>query len=205
MNTLFLATGNLGKVAEFQKLLGQFTLSHPKKAELSHMKVPHVVEDGATYFENGLKKALRYYEAYQVPVLSDDSGLEIDVLKGAPGVHAPYFGGEKLSWSERWAYTWKMLRPFPQEAWTCRFRATLCYYDGNSLPVFFEGVTEGKILPTPRGDSGFGYDPIFFSTPLGKAFGEASAEEKGTISHRAAAVQQFVKWRESLDRLDARR
>ncbi len=202
---LFLATVNLGKVAEFQKLLGQFALSHPKRPEFAHLKAPHVVEDGTTYFENALKKAMRYHEVYRVPVLADDSGLEVDLLKGEPGVNSAYYGGDNLSWADRWSALWAALRPFPHEPWTARFRAVFCYYDGQSVPKFFEGTTEGKVLSSAKGGEGFGYDPIFWSALLGKSFGEASAEDKNRISHRAAAVQAFLKWRESLDHPDARR
>jgi len=200
MAALFLATGNLGKVAEFQRLLGGgLTLSHPKKAEFQNTKPPTVVEDADTYYENALKKAMRYYETYRLPVLADDSGLEVDVLKGGPGVHSAVYGGEKLSWAERWDVLWKALRPFPESTWTARFRTVLCYYDGVRPPVYFEGTTEGRIRSTAKGGEGFGYDPLFHSDPLGRSFGEASAEEKSRVSHRAAAVREFVKWRESLD------
>lgn len=194
MPTLFLATSNLGKIGEFRDLLKGFTLTHPSQAEFESLTPPEVVEDGLTYYENALKKALRYFEMYRRPVLADDSGIEVDALYGAPGVNSAYFGGEKISWAERWQHLWKQLSGVPQGEWTARFRAVLCYYDGQNPPRFFEGVTEGKVLPTPRGNDGFGYDPIFFSKDLGKSFGEASALEKHRASHRARAVQAFLEW-----------
>ncbi len=155
---------------------------------------PDVVEDGHTYYENALKKAIAFQKVYGVPVLADDSGLELDPLDGAPGVFSARFGGEKISWPDRWKHMYEKLAPFPRDRWTARFRAVLCYYDGKSVPVFFEGTTEGRIHPGPAGEKGFGYDPIFFSTALGRTFGEAPSADKDRVSHRAVAARKFLEW-----------
>ncbi len=205
MRSLFLATTNLGKIAELQDALSGWTILHPMKPEFGLQRPPEVVEDGTTYYENALKKAVRFYEAYRQPVLSDDSGLEVKALSGAPGVFSARYGGSQISWAERWEYLWKNLRGTPQSEWSAQFRSVLCYFDGASAPVFFEGTVQGTILPTARGGEGFGYDPIFFCPALGKSFGEVANGEKNKLSHRASATQLFVKWRESLDHPPSRR
>lgn len=185
---VLLATENLGKLKEFQELFGEriTCLSAAGKPPLQ------IVEDGETYYENALKKAMGFYKAFGVPVLSDDSGLEVDALKGAPGVFSARFGGD-VAWPDRWRLLHQKLAPFPKEAWQARFRCVLCYYDGTKPPVFFEGVAEGRI-DEARGEKGFGYDPIFHSADLKKSFGEASAAEKHRYSHRAVAAREFLAW-----------
>ncbi|MBY0372283.1 non-canonical purine NTP pyrophosphatase [bacterium] len=199
MKTLLLGTQNRGKIEELRALLGADYLV--QGLEDLGKSPPTVVEDGNSYREHALKKALAYSGWAGCPVLADDSGLEVDALGGAPGVHSAYYGGENLTWPQRWAYLLEALKPFPQEKWTARFRCVLCYVDGTSAPQFFEGVAEGRVVPSPRGDKGFGYDPILWSTDLGMTFAEAPAERKNAVSHRARALFSFRQW---LDRLEPR-
>lgn len=188
MKPLLIATTNPGKVSEFQELLGgRF---HCQSAD---HRAPTVIEDGKNYRENAEKKARGFFSVYQIPVLSDDSGIEIDALNGEPGLYSARFGGEQKKWPERWQYTYDRLKGVPQEKWTARFRSVLCYFDGKTVQ-FFEGVTEGRVCPTPKGDKGFGYDPIFYSFDLQKTFGEASPSEKESASHRARAAHLFLTW-----------
>lgn len=154
-----------------------------------------MLEDGKTYQENAEKKARAFWEVYRTPVLADDSGLEIDILNGEPGLFSARFGGENLKWNERWDYLYGRLAGFSQ-AWNARFRAVLCYFSPTSGVKFFEGVTEGRISSEPRGRNGFGYDPVFYSTELQKTFGEATDAEKANVSHRARASQEFLRWAE---------
>lgn len=192
---LLIATENVGKLNEFQRLLGDlFTCTTSLDPSLPRKQLLQVVEDGDTYYENALIKAIGYFRTFRVAVLADDSGLEVDVLNGAPGVFTSRFGGESLGVEERWKFLHQSLAPFPEDTWIARFRSVLCYYDGVRVPVFFEGTTEGRILPGPLGKEGFGYDPIFYSSSLKKGFGEASAEEKQNCSHRAVATRQFLTW-----------
>lgn len=195
MKRLFIATSNSGKTRELQQQLkGRFEVLTPKSPAFSSQPIPDVKEDGETYYENALKKAMAFYAAYQLPVLADDSGLEVAVIGGQPGVHSAYLGGVGISWAERWEALYRLLRPFPSSEWKACFRSILCYYDGQSVPVFFEGSTQGLILPAPRGGEGFGYDPIFFSPELHKTFGEATPEEKASVNHRIRALQRFLAW-----------
>ena len=191
---LLLASSNRGKLREFEPFLAdKVELISPSDPSFAGKVAPDVVEDGTTYFENALKKALQYYAVFKTPVLSDDSGLEVDGLDGEPGVFSARYGGESLSWSERWDKLHRALAPFPKDRWTARFRCILCYYRGEgTVPVFFFGTVEGQILPRPRGEKGFGYDPIFFCPQIGKAFGEAMPSEKELVSHRSRAIHQFL-------------
>lgn len=197
MRTLLIATSNRGKTREFKRLLGdRFSILTPldPPAIQKSPKPPVVPETGETYFENALVKALRYFDAYKMPVLADDSGLEVDCLRGAPGVYSAIYGGEKISAAERWAHLLDAIRKsgVPQP-WTARFRSVVCYYDGKSVPWYAEGTCEGKILPEPVGTEGFGYDPIFWSAELGQGFGVAEEAAKNRVSHRARAVAEFLK------------
>lgn len=182
---MILATSNSGKIKEFQSLLeGHFIEAPPRVLPL--------LETANTYYENCLMKALRYYEAYRKPVIADDSGLEIVMLEGKPGVHTAEFGGEATPWEDRWAFLYSQLRAFPKRLWQAQFRCVLCYFDGKKAPVFFESVVLGEIAEIPKGNEGFGYDPIFYYPPSKKTFGELSREEKNELSHRAKAIK-FLK------------
>ncbi|MBI1859349.1 MAG: RdgB/HAM1 family non-canonical purine NTP pyrophosphatase [Deltaproteobacteria bacterium] len=184
---ILLATQNRGKVAEFQAMLVPFDVVTPPASIL-------IEETGATYCENALIKALRHFEKYRVPVLADDSGLECDALKGEPGVFSARFGGERISWPDRWKLLNDTIaRSRDPKNHRARFRAVLCYYDGTSVPQFFEGVVEGEILASPRGDKGFGYDPIFLVPERGLSMAEIDSVEKNRISHRAKAAQAFLR------------
>lgn len=195
MLRVLIATENLGKLKEFQDILqNKVACLTPLDPSLEKKASIHVVEDGQTYFENALKKALGYHQAFRVPVLADDSGLEVEPLGNGPGVFTARFGGVGLSWPERWRFLHGALAPFSQETWRARFRCVLCYYDGVNVPIFFEGTAQGMILPEARGQAGFGYDPVFFSSALRKSFAEASPKEKNQISHRAVAVRSFLDW-----------
>ncbi|NDD53328.1 RdgB/HAM1 family non-canonical purine NTP pyrophosphatase [bacterium] len=189
MTPLLIATQNRGKLKEFESLL-----CGTLKTVMADERAPQVDENGATYAENAFKKAKAFQEVYKCPVLSDDSGLEIDVLNGAPGLWSARFGGENISWEERFQKLYQLLAPYPQKAWSARFRCVLCLILPNQEPVYFEGLCEGQIDGAPKGHGGFGYDPIFYSKQLGKSLGEANPAEKALVSHRAQAVQALLEW-----------
>ncbi len=192
MSKLLLGTTNPGKIAELRVWLGPRVLVQGL-ADLG-VEIPEVIEDGKTYFENAWKKAEAYYRMSGLPVLTDDSGLEVDALSGAPGIHSAYYGGADLSWPQRWDYLLdQILRSGSAEPWHARFRCVLCYFDG-AQRHYFEGVSEGHVLAQPTGKGGFGYDPVVFSRELGVSFGEASVEAKNRVSHRAKALKLFGEW-----------
>lgn len=189
---LLLATSNKGKIEELRAFfrLKQSPLQCVGPEDLGKA-APEVEENGSTYRANALLKAEAYERLFKVPVLADDSGLEVEALNDAPGIFSARFGGEGLTWPQRWEALYKKLHPRP-EPWAARFRCVLCYYDG-TVPWYTEGTVEGFLLSGPRGGEGFGYDPIFLCPELGKTFGEATASEKDRVSHRAKALETFWK------------
>ena len=188
--SLLIATGNAGKLREFRSLLAllPYRILSPSDAGVSL----EVEEDGATYAENAAKKALAYAAASGLPSLADDTGLEVDALNGAPGLYsARYCPDPNADDAARRAYLIKNLGGMPRP-WKARFRAVIALALPTGEVYFSEGVCEGEILPSPRGDDGFGYDPIFFLPELGRTFAELSMEEKNRLSHRARAVRQAI-------------
>jgi XTP/dITP diphosphohydrolase len=143
-----------------------------------------------TYAENAAKKAVAFARASSLVSLADDSGLEVDALDGAPGLYSARYGypnGGKLSDAERRAFLIKNLQDKPRP-WTARFHATIAVAVPNSETHLAEGFCEGEIISEERGTGGFGYDPIFLLSELGKTMAELSMEEKNRLSHRARAV-----------------
>lgn len=185
--TLLIATNNPSKLREFQALLTHFAvqLRIPTQIGLNL----HVEETGSTYRENAALKAHAFANASGLPCLADDSGLELDALNGAPGVHsARLVSMPNATDAVRRAALIECLQPYPQP-WTARFRCILAIAAPNAEPCFAEGVCDGQIIPTPRGSNGFGYDPIFLLPQLGKTMAELPEDEKNQRSHRARAVQ----------------
>ena len=200
LKRILIATSNAGKLRDFAgaaAVLGVEVEPVPGFATL----LP-VVEDGLTFEANAHKKAEAYsrYVAGEI-VLADDSGLEVDALGGAPGVHsaryaaeAPHLAGVNSEDSANNGRLLRELRRVPPEKRTARFVCVIAAArDGQTLEVF-RGHAEGMILDTPRGSNGFGYDPLFFFPQIGKTFAELSAEEKARYSHRGAAFQKFLVW-----------
>ncbi|HEX7021606.1 MAG TPA: RdgB/HAM1 family non-canonical purine NTP pyrophosphatase, partial [Trueperaceae bacterium] len=153
-------------------------------------------ERGASYEENALVKAGYVALATGLPSLGDDSGLEVDALEGAPGIYSARFGGALTS-GERIAHLLSRLRGVPKDARGATFVCSLVVATPSGQLQTFRGECRGQILEGPRGESGFGYDPIFYSPELRKTFAEASEEEKRRVSHRGRALQAFVDWAHS--------
>jgi XTP/dITP diphosphohydrolase len=161
-----------------------------------------VVEDGLTFEENARKKAEEYsFHAPGEIVLADDSGLELDALNGAPGVHSARYAADEPHLADantddhlNNARVLRELRGVPPERRTGRFVCVLAAArDGKTLSTFC-GTAEGIILHAPRGTNGFGYDPLFYFPAIQKTFAELTAEEKAQFSHRGAAFRQFLEW-----------
>jgi len=200
MNPVLIATSNAGKIRDFVGAASAFGIE--VRAIPNFSSLPFVVEDGATFEANARKKAEAYslYVAGKV-VIADDSGLEVDALGGAPGVHSARYAASEPHTSEantddeeNNAKLIREIRRVPPEERTARFVCSIAAArDGKTLAVF-EGKAEGIILTTPRGTSGFGYDPLFDFPRIGKTFAELSAEEKANYSHRGAAFRRFLEW-----------
>ncbi len=190
---LVFATRNRGKLAELQQLLQPTGLELLTLDDLP-VDLPEVLEDGATFAQNAAKKARETMLACGLPALADDSGLEVDALDGAPGVHSARYAGEGASDADRYRLLLHNLRGVPRGARTARFRCVLALADPArpQQPVLFEGACEGEILEQPRGEGGFGYDPVFYVPELGQTFAEIPAAQKNQVSHRARAMRRFV-------------
>jgi XTP/dITP diphosphohydrolase len=191
-NRLLIATNNPGKVKEFRQLLQKLenvTLFTPKEIDLNIS----VNEIGSTYAENAALKAHSFADASSMPALADDSGLEVDALNGAPGLHsARYSAKPGANDADRRAFLLANLAHLPRP-WTARFRAVLAFALPNEKEVIlFEGICEGEIIPEERGDNGFGYDPIFYMPENGLTMAQLSDQEKNQISHRGRAAQAAI-------------
>ncbi len=160
---------------------------------------PEPDETGATFAENALIKARVYAYATGCPTVAEDSGLAIEALGGRPGIHSARYPGR--SYDEKFDNLYRELAPHPRP-WTARFVCALAFIDPEAAPdsdgrrpdFACEGIVLGEIAPRPRGQNGFGYDPIFFHPPSGRTTGELSDVEKLALSHRGAAFRTFRTW-----------
>jgi len=188
---LFIATNNQGKLEEFQAILEDLDIDLVRPVDIG-LELD-VEEDGQTYADNATKKALAFSQASGLVSLADDSGLEVDALNGAPGLHSKRYGshqaGERgLTDAERRAYLREQLNGKPRP-WVASFRATVAVASLERGVKLAEGICPGEIIPEERGTGGFGYDPIFLLKDLGKTMAELEMEEKNRLSHRGLAMQ----------------
>jgi XTP/dITP diphosphohydrolase len=191
MEKLLLATNNQGKIEEYRFLLKGIPYELVTPAEIS-LKMA-VEESGATYEENARLKAEVLAAASGLLTLADDSGLEVDALNGEPGTRSSRYAGEAASDAARVAFLLAKLKDVPREKRTARFRCVIAITMPDGQTVFYSGSCEGLITLEPRGQAGFGYDPIFYFPDLKKTMAELPAEVKNTISHRAHAAQAACK------------
>jgi len=187
-NIIVLATGNVNKVRELRALLKDAPVE--LKSLKDYGPLPEVVEDGKTFDENAYKKAYHYARVLGLACLADDSGLVVDALDGRPGVYsARYAGPEATDWDN----CEKLLQEMEgKENRAARFECVLSLATPGGPALTWEGRCHGEITTSRRGESGFGYDPVFFSPELGKTFAEVSMEEKGRVSHRGRAMAEFA-------------
>ena len=189
MRTLLVATGNSHKTEEISAMLGDgFEVSDLS----SHPDLPAVDETGTTFLENATLKAVEISEQVPGMVLSDDSGLEVDALKGAPGVYSARYAGEN---SNDEANNAKLLEDLNGVAdRNARFRCVIVIAEAGKVLAHFDGKVEGKIMHQGQGDGGFGYDPLFVPDGFEKSFAELGSEVKNGLSHRARAMDHVVPW-----------
>jgi XTP/dITP diphosphohydrolase len=207
---ILIATSNAGKLRDFTGAAKAYGIEVSGLPDFTSL--PPVVEDGTTFEANARKKAEFYSRV--VPgyvVLADDSGIEIDALNGAPGVHSARYAAEEPHKAENNsddeennARVLRELKGVLPQRRTGRFVCVIAAARNASTLATFRGEVKGIILDTPRGTGGFGYDPLFYFPPVEKAFAELSPEEKAQYSHRGAAFRKFLEWchkQEVIDRL----
>jgi XTP/dITP diphosphohydrolase len=178
---IYCATSNPGKLREFQLAAPDFDVRRLPA------DVPAPEENGATFEENAIAKAEYYGKLAGGYLFADDSGLEVDALGGAPGVHSARFGGEDATDEENNALLLRRLEGVANRA--ARFVCVIALVQDGALVQTFRGVVEGRILDRARGTGGFGYDPLFYHEPFDCTFGEASLTDKMRVSHRAQALK----------------
>lgn len=185
---LIIASNNAHKVTEIRAILGDY---YEEILSLKDAGIEIDVEEDADTFEgNALKKASEIFDAVDADaVLSDDSGLEVDALGGAPGVYSARYAGEGHDDAANNAKILENMKDVADEKRTCRFVSAVALVRRDKQPVVVRGTVEGKLLRAPQGENGFGYDPLFFYEPFNKSFAELTAEEKNTVSHRKCALE----------------
>lgn len=188
--TLLVATRNEGKIEELADLLAGVDVAWLGLADLEAqgLVIADFEETGRTFRENAILKAVGYARQSGLLTLADDSGLEVDALGGAPGVHTARFGGEGLTSEERYLLLLAHLEGVPEDQRAARFRCVVALASPEGLLETAEGSVSGRIAASPSGVGGFGYDPVFFVEEQGRTMAELPATTKNTISHRARAV-----------------
>ena len=184
-----LATTNRHKVREIRSLLAGLPMDLATLDAWPAIAAPE--ETGRTFAENARAKALYYAAATGEIVVAEDSGLEIDALNGAPGVHSARYGGADLGYAQKFAVIYDQLRAKAALGSPARFVCELALAQGADVLFEARGTIEGCIAPEPRGGGGFGYDPIFFFPPYECTLAEASQEQKAAVSHRGQAFNQL--------------
>ena len=187
MRNLLLATTNQDKLEEYRAIFSDLPFNLLSLSDI-HLDLD-VEETGSTFAENAALKARTYAEASSLLTLADDSGLEIDALEGAPGIYSARFAGRETSYAERFRIILERLQGLPAEQRKGRFRCAIAIAEPSGLIRIVEGTIEGVITDAPRGEHGFGYDPIFLVPEIGKTTAELPPEQKNIISHRGRAAQ----------------
>lgn len=185
---IIFATANENKVKEVRQILP----SHIEIVSLKEMGYTEDIEEtGKTLEENSLLKAQTIYDKYQLPVLAEDTGLEVDALQGAPGVYSARYAGEHGNSEENMSLLLKNLEGKKDRK--AQFRTVATFIVDNT-PYVFSGVVRGEIIAKKKGTEGFGYDPIFIPAGFNTTFAEMTNKEKGLVSHRGIAISKFAKY-----------
>ena len=191
MQTLLIATWNGHKTREIAQMLG----SGCDVRDLSSLPhAPRIEETGATFEENATLKALKISRIFTGLVLADDSGLEVDALEGAPGVHSARFAGPNATDAENRLLLIQKLRSLGGHKFPARFRCVMVLASQRALLGSFGGIVNGSVVLEERGDSGFGYDSIFIPQGYTETFGELQAEIKNSLGHRGRALAKVLEF-----------
>lgn len=191
MQRICLASNNAKKVRELRQRLDALPVEIVPQGELG---VSEAEETGLSFVENALLKARHASTISGLPAIADDSGLEVDALRGAPGIYSARYADPGATDASNNAKLLQALAEVPEEQRTARFQCLLVYmrHAEDPTPLICQGTWEGRILTEPRGEGGFGYDPLFFVPEAGKAAAELAPEQKIELSHRGKALAQLV-------------
>ena len=188
LNTIVLATHNRDKREELQEALSEFTV---KILSLNDFPfIGEIEEVGQTLLENSMIKAKTVHNLTQLPVIADDTGLEVEALNGAPGIYSARYAGEDVTYEDNVNKLLAEMENIPLENRKAQFRTVISFVD-KDRELWTEGTIKGIIVETAKGKNGFGYDPVFFVPELEKTFSELSIGEKNKISHRGLAMKKF--------------
>ena len=188
LNTIVLATQNRDKREELQEALSEFTV---KILSLNDFPfIGEIEEVGQTLLENSMIKAKTVHNLTQLPVVADDTGLEVEALNGAPGIYSARYAGEDVTYEDNVNKLLAEMENIPLENRKAQFRTVISFVD-KDRELWTEGTIKGIIGETAKGKNGFGYDPVFFVPELEKTFSELSIGEKNKISHRGLAMKKF--------------
>jgi XTP/dITP diphosphohydrolase len=191
MKTIILASRNKHKIEELRQTLALLNIE--LKSALDYPGLQEVEEDKPTLEGNALKKASYVFSETGLPSLADDTGLEVEALNGRPGVYSARYAGEDATYQENVGKLLGELEGVEMNDRKARFRTVVAFVTDNGTHTF-EGTCPGEIIKEPRGDKGFGYDPVFRPKGFNQTFAELDAETKNKISHRGKAVEKFYKW-----------
>jgi len=188
LNTIVLATHNRDKREELQEALSEFTV---KILSLNDFPfIGEIEEVGQTLLENSMIKAKTVHNLTQMPVIADDTGLEVEALNGAPGIYSARYAGEDVTYEDNVNKLLAEMENIPLENRKAQFRTVISFVD-KDRELWTEGTIKGIIGESAKGKNGFGYDPVFFVPELEKTFSELSIGEKNRISHRGLAMKKF--------------
>jgi XTP/dITP diphosphohydrolase len=191
MSPIVLASGNPGKLAEFRQLLATTGLEVLPQSALF---VPEAEETGLSFVENAILKARNAARHAVLPAIADDSGLEVDALHGAPGIFSARFAGANADDAANNRKLLELMREVPEPARGARFQCVLVYlrHAEDPSPLICQGTWEGRLLSAPRGEGGFGYDPLFYLPELDASAAELDAAVKNRLSHRGQALAKLL-------------
>lgn len=188
---IVLASNNAGKVREINQLLVSEQITVVAQKEFS---IPDAIEDGLSFVENAIKKARHAASLSGLPAIADDSGIEVDALNGAPGIYSARFAGPGATDEANLQKLLAHLKQTPEDQRSARFQCLLVYmrHAEDPTPIICQGTWEGKILTEPRGENGFGYDPVFYVPTHDCSSAELAPEIKNSLSHRGQALKKLL-------------
>jgi len=190
-NKIVFASGNAGKLREIAQLLDGLDIDVLPQSEFD---VPEIEETGLTFLENSILKARNAAQHTGLPAIADDSGIAVDVLQGHPGIYSARFAGIGASDEDNLLKLIDMIKPFPEEQRTARFICSMVYlrHKDDPVPIIAQGVWEGHLVTDPKGENGFGYDPMFYVPSRKCTSAELPPEIKNQLSHRGQALKQLL-------------